>query len=125
MTRTFTFYNNYTAGTKLNIAGYTFKSQIRERLDLASSKLADFNVTANPVDSTVILTLNEIDTASLPTGTCWWDLAVTVSGNTQTWLRGQVIIKGGATLIGGTAPGTVTIDGTTVTIDGQDVKIKE
>ena len=95
--RLLTFFSDYDAGTKLDITGYTFNAQIRERLDLSSTKLADFTVSVNTTNSTITLTLSETDTADLPPGTCWWDLVVTQSGDSQSWLGGQVIVHGGAT----------------------------
>ena len=95
--RTLTFYNDYDAGTKLDISGYTFKAQIREQQDQASTLLATFTMTVTTATSTVVMELTDSDTADLPPGIAWWDLVVTVGGNSQSWLGGQAIIKGGPT----------------------------
>lgn len=97
-TRRLIFYQDYDAGTLLDITGYSFKSQVREHQDRDSTLLAEFTITVDTGTSSISMALEDTKTKDIPIGISWWDLAVTEpSGLIFSYLAGQVICRGGAT----------------------------
>lgn len=91
------------AGGPLDVAGYTFRAQLRR--NQVSSTAYDFAVTvdntAGPGDpTTVLLALTDEQTAAMPGDACptVWDLEVTVDDGgplewTETWFDGAVDVE--------------------------------
>lgn len=90
-----TFVDNSDPPEPLNLSGYTFKAQIRDRPENGISVLSSFTIdTSDAASGIITLHLNAAET-EIPSG--YWDLEVNDGSVTQTWLRGKVTMSGDVT----------------------------
>lgn len=79
----------------MDLTGYTFLAQIRDRPENSSVVRATFTIdTSEAVDGKIVLHLNAASTR-IPQG--FWDLEVNDGTTTRTWLKGMVHVSGDVT----------------------------
>jgi hypothetical protein len=78
-----------------DLSDFTFKAQIRDRPEMATVVLATFTVDiSGAADGVIVISLNPAQTRIQPGH---WDLEVSDGANTQTWLKGKVLVEGDVT----------------------------
>lgn len=80
------------AGAPVNLTGDVFTSQIRYNRDDSSAAASFTCVVTDPAAGTVTLTLSAVTSATLVSGTAYWDLQRNDSGVVTTIVAGKCTI---------------------------------
>lgn len=89
-----TFVDDSIPPEPLDISGYTFIAQIRDRSE-GGILYADFDVDDSDANVGVLVLSLTSDTSRVPTG--YWDLEANDGSSITTWLRGSVKVAGDIT----------------------------
>ena len=83
------------AGAPINMTGWTFRAQVRERAGSIATPVILAVDTANAATGRLVIVFDRATTANLPT-TSEWDLEATfgVDGQRRTYLRGKITMRG-------------------------------
>ncbi len=89
-----TFTDDATPPEVLDMSGYSFKAQIRDRPEYGNL-LAEFTIDDSDSENGVIVLRLSPSETSIPPG--YWDLQLEDVGGIQTWLGGSVNVDGDIT----------------------------
>ena len=78
--------------TPINIAGRTYRAQIRSSQDATTVKASFACTVTSAANGQVTCTLSATDSASLPVGIAYWDFEENASGVVSTVLSGTVTV---------------------------------
>ena len=79
-------------GVLIPIDNWNFKSEIREEECQESALLASFTIIKDTTNSKILLILTDPETLSLPEGTAYWDLLVSIGNIDESYICGKVKI---------------------------------
>jgi len=94
-THQISFVNNADTPEPMNLYGYIFKAEIRDRPEGSTAIRATFDIDVSNADVGIIVLSLPPDATRINSG--YWDLEVNDGYSTRTWLRGSVKMFGDVT----------------------------
>ena len=99
---TFTFDFRITVnGEPITFSGMEVKSQVREKKDRTSALIADMVTGVDPQTGTVVISISSAETAEIPCGDYWYDVAFVDRTSeppiVDYWVEGKFVVDGSST----------------------------
>lgn len=94
-THEFLFVKNVEPPTPMNLSGYTFRAQIRDRPEKSSNIRATFDIDITRAGVGIIVISLPPSATRIDSG--YWDLEANDGNSIMTWLRGAVTMVGDVT----------------------------